>query len=91
MINLLTAPTVKKRRPSMPRERHLLFTLLLTVASPVVATVVTTMVDERTAYAQGAGTGSADGFVTDQAGNPLRGVKVVAESPVNYRFKKIRR
>jgi len=64
----------------MPRERHLLFTLLLTVASPVVATVVTTMVDERTAYAQGAGTGSADGFVTDQAGNPLRGVKILAES-----------
>ena len=27
-----------------------------------------------------AGTGSADGFVTDQGGNPLRGVKIVAQS-----------
>ena len=60
----------------MPRRQHLLFTLLLTLA----ATEVAITVDGRTAYAQGSGTGSADGFVTDQGGNPLRGVKIVAES-----------
>lgn len=84
MINLLTAPThisplaapTVNRSPSIPRKRQAAFTLLLILA----ATVVATMVDGRTAYAQGSGTGSADGFVTDQGGNPLRGVKVVAES-----------
>ena len=88
MINLLTAPThispfpapTVKRSRSMPRKRHALFTPLLILAATVVATVVAAMVDGRTAYAQGAGTGSADGFVTDQGGNPLRGVKIVAQS-----------
>jgi hypothetical protein len=53
---------------SMSRKQLLLLTLLLTLAVP------------SRAFAQGAGAGSIDGFVTDQAGNPLRGVKIVAES-----------
>jgi len=53
---------------SMSRKQLLLLTLLLTLAVPT------------RVFAQGAGAGSIDGFVTDQAGNPLRGVKVVAES-----------
>ena len=61
----------------LPREGHLLLTLLMTLAAAGVATLV----DERTAHAQGAGAGSAEGFVTDQSGNPLRGVKIVATSP----------
>ncbi len=60
----------------MPRKQLLLLTLLLTVA----ATVVATAVDGRLAFAQSSGSGSLDGFVTDQSGNPLRGVKVVAQS-----------
>jgi len=56
----------------MPRKQLLLLTLLLTLAA--------TVIEKRLAFAQGAGAGSIDGFVTDQSGNPLRGVKIVAES-----------
>jgi hypothetical protein len=52
----------------MARKQLLLLTLLLILAGPSLA------------FAQGAGAGSIDGFVTDQDGNPLRGVKIVAES-----------
>src|SRR4051812_33303546 len=45
----------------------------------VTAAVATTI--PRTAHAQGGDSGSIIGYIYDQAGNPVRGIKVTATSP----------